>query len=129
MSTSTHSVLHCACAVLQIFLAVIVNDMYSCKEWAIVPDLNFAPQFQSLAFRDDASGNAFARNVSIAFAHFVTQKEYGEMVSNQLKLGQTCDADDDLVCVSNPPHANTGTHARGDAHRRTREICSIKRKC
>jgi hypothetical protein len=81
--------------VWQIFLAIIVNDMYSCKDWTIVPNLDFAPQFQSLVFRDDAFGIALARNVSVAFADFVTKKEYGEMMSNQLGLKQTCEADNE----------------------------------
>ena len=80
-----------------IFLAVVVNDMYGCEEWSIVPNLNFAPQYQSLVFRDDTQGSALARNYSVAFADFVTRKEYLTMVSNQLGLGKTCDADASLA--------------------------------
>merc|ERR1712046_315455 len=80
-----------------IFLALVVNDMYGCEEWTIVPNLNFAPQYQSLVFRDDAQGSALARNYSVAFADFVTRKEYLAMVSNELGLGQTCDSDTFLV--------------------------------
>lgn len=80
-----------------ILLALVVNDMYGCEEWTIVPDLNFAPQYQSLVFRDDAQGSALARNYSVAFADFVTRKEYLAMVSNELGVGQTCDSDASLV--------------------------------